>query len=117
MVDCIHILDVDCVSDVVVALFCLEVDVRWLLCIQVGCVVCLYDVVVVLIIDVILVVDVDCVTDAVDGNVVLYADIFAPDVDVNHEMFIVGPDVTELNDVHCELLDVVGHVVDVTDVG
>ena len=100
-----------------VALFCLEVDVRWPLCIQIGCVVCLYDVVVVLILDMVLVVDVDCVTDAVDGHVILCADVFELDVDVNHEVFVVGPDVTELNDVHCELLGVVGHGVNVTDVG
>ena len=32
-------------------------------------------------------------------------------------MFVVDPDVTELNDVQCELLGVVGHVVNVNDVG
>ena len=111
-VDCIHIPDVDCVSDVVVALSFLEVDVGWLLCIRVGCVVCLYDVVVVLVFDVILVVGVDCVTD----HAILSADDVEFDVDVNHDVFVVDPDVTELNDVHCEPLGVVGHVVN-ADVG
>ena len=115
-VDCIHIPEVDCIFDVVAALSCLEVGIRWFLCIQVGGFVCIYDALVVFIF-VIPVVDVDCVTDAVDGHVILSADIFELDVDVNHEVFVVSPDVTELNDVHCELLGVVGHVVNVTDVG
>ena len=105
-----------------VALFCLEVGVGWLLCIQVGCVVCIYDALVVLIIDVTPVVDKDCVTDViddrvVDGPVILSADDAEFDVDVNHEVFVVDPDVTELNDVHCELLGAVGHVVNDSDVG
>ena len=100
-----------------VALFCLEVGTRWFLCIHVGCVVCLYDVVVVLIRDVILVVDVDCVLDVVDDHVIPCADDVELDVNVNHEVLVGDPDVTELHDVHCELLDVVDPVVNVDDVG
>ena len=56
-------------SDVVVALVCLEVNTRWFVDIQIGCVVCIFDVIVVLILDVIPVADVDCVTDVIGGCV------------------------------------------------
>ena len=114
-VDYIHSPDVDCVSDVAVALFYLEVDIRWLLCIQVGCIVCLYDVVVVLILEVTLVVVVDCVIGVLAGHVILCANVFELDVNVNREVPVVDPDVTELN-VQCELLDVVDQVVNVNDI-
>ena len=99
-----HIPDVDRISDVVVALFCLEVDIRWLVCIQVGCVICIYDVNVVLILDVIPVIGVVGVTEVIDGRVVdglavLSADSLELDVDVNREVYDVDSDVNELNDV------------------
>ena len=59
----------NCIFEVVAALFCLEVDIRWLVCIQVGCVVCISDAIVVLILDVIPVASVDCITDIVGGCV------------------------------------------------
>ena len=84
--------DLDCISDGVAALFCLEVDTRWLVCIQVGGVVFIYDVIVMLMLDVILVVAVDGVTDVIDGRVIdglaiLSADDFELDMDVNRELY------------------------------
>ena len=72
------------ISDLVVAFFYLEVDIRWLVCIQVGCVVCICDVIVVLILDVIPIVGVDGVIDVIDGRVVDYLVILsAEDVELD----------------------------------
>ena len=103
--------------------------------VYVDCVICVYDVIVVLILEVIPIVRVDGVIDvidgrAVDGLVILSADgvefyvsanrevcVVGSDVNVSasREVCVVGSDVNVLI-VHCDLLGVVGHVVNANDV-